>query len=250
MGEFFLPVFAEGCTLTFYNVRGIHTISCIHKFALVTAYIHRISRIVITQLRVYPSSVEHKSIQSPLYYLSHSRSISKPKKKRQILEWIIKECEIHEGFQIWFLGIQEYGNKEGLVLNRLSDRLHPATKGRNPGTTEPRAYQMLAKLTHPQVSIAQGEFLSVQRTTTEGEYVRTPTRSLKRSYTDHHAFLGHRRPFVIPPRMKKAVQMMLAWPGILPNIPEREGQTSLWHTLDSVGKYYDVSLVFWSGILR
>lgn len=38
------------------------------------------------------------------------------------------------------------------------------------------------------------------------------------------------------------MQMMLAWPGILPNTPDKEGQTPLWHALDSVGKDYDVYL--------
>lgn len=44
---------------------------------------------------------------------------------------------------------------------------------------------------------------------------------------------------------KEAVQMMLAWPGSPCNIPEKEGQTPLWHALDSAGKNYNV--YFFSG---
>lgn len=39
---------------------------------------------------------------------------------------------------------------------------------------------------------------------------------------------------------------MLDWPGVLPDIPDKEGQTPLWHALDSVGKEYDV--FFFSGL--
>lgn len=46
---------------------------------------------------------------------------------------------------------------------------------------------------------------------------------------------------------KEAVQMMLAWPGSPYNIPEKQGQTPLWHALGSVGKRYDVYFFFGPG---
>lgn len=45
---------------------------------------------------------------------------------------------------------------------------------------------------------------------------------------------------------KEAAQMMLACSGILPNTPDKEGQTPLWHALVIVGREYDVFFLFFS----
>lgn len=43
---------------------------------------------------------------------------------------------------------------------------------------------------------------------------------------------------------KEAIQMMLERPDILPDIPDKEGKTPLWHALDSVREEYDFFRVF------